>query len=48
MTSTPPQQFTHLYANDKAPGQSLEEKIDLKVCGGHIMRDSAPGKFIVL
>ena len=43
---TQPQQFSYLYANDKAPCQSLEEKIDLKVCEGHIMRDSASGKFL--
>ena len=43
---TEPQQFKFLYANDKAPGQSLDEKIDLKTCEGHVMRDSASGQFL--
>jgi hypothetical protein len=41
-----PQQFIYLYVNDKAPGQSLEEKIDLENTQGHILRDSKSGKFI--
>ena len=43
---TEPQQFTFLYANDKAPGQSLVEKIDLENTDGHILRDSKSGKFL--
>ena len=43
---TAPQEFTFLYTNDKAPGQSLDEKIDLKTCEGHVMRDCASGQFL--
>ena len=41
-----PQQFTYLYQNDKAPGQSLEEKVDLSTTEGHVLRDSKSGKFL--
>ena len=41
-----PQQFTFLYANDKAPGQSLDETIDLANTEGHVLRDSKSGKFL--
>ena len=43
---TEPQQFTYLYQNDKAPGQSLEEKVDLSTTDGHVLRDSKSGKFL--
>ena len=43
---TEPQQFSYLYASDKAPGQSLDEIVDLKTCDGHVLRDSASGKFL--
>ena len=46
MAEFQPQQFSYLYANDKQPGQSLDETIDLKTCTGHVMRDSASGKFL--
>lgn len=46
MTNFQPESFSFLYANDKAPGQSLDEKIDLKSCDGHIMRDSNTKKFL--
>jgi hypothetical protein len=41
-----PQQFAYLYANDKAPGQSLDEKVDLSTTEGHVLRDSKSGKFL--
>jgi len=46
MMTDSPQQFIYLYANDKAPGQSLDEKVDLSTTSGHVLRDSKSGKFL--
>jgi hypothetical protein len=46
MTDFTPKEFSYLYANDKAPAQSLEEKIDLKTCDGHVLRCAKTGKFL--
>ena len=44
--ATEPQQLSYLYASDKAPGQSLDETVDLKTCEGHVMRCSQTKKFL--
>ena len=41
-----PQKFLYLYQNDKAPGQSLDETIDLSTCAGYVMRCSQTKKFL--
>jgi hypothetical protein len=46
MMDAQPQEFSYLYASDRAPGQSLDETIGLSTCEGHVMRDSASGKFL--
>jgi hypothetical protein len=46
MSEFQPQQFSFLYANDKAPGSSLDEKVGLKTCEGHVLRCSQTGKFL--
>jgi len=46
MTAVQPQQFSYLYANDKAPGQSVDETVGLSTCGGHVMRCSQTKKFL--
>lgn len=43
---TQPDEFFYLYKNDKSPGQSLDEKVGLAECYGHILRDSKTGKFL--
>ena len=46
MIAAQPQRFSYLYANDRAPGQSLDEIIDLKTCEGHVMRCSQTKDFL--
>ena len=41
-----PEEFVYLYRNDKAPGKSLEDKIDLENAEGHLLRDSESCKFL--
>ena len=46
MTAIQPQQFSYLYAHDKAIGKSLDETVDLSTCTGHVMRCSQTKKFL--
>ena len=43
---TQPQEFLFLYPNDKAPCQSLSEKVDLVTTEGCVLRDSESKKFL--
>jgi hypothetical protein len=43
---TQPQEFLFLYPNDKAPCQSLSEKVDLANTSGCVLRDSESRKFL--
>ena len=45
---TQPEEFFYLYKNDKSPGQSLDEKINLSECDGDVLRDSTTMKFLYL
>jgi len=44
--SVTPATFSYLYPNDKTPGQSLSEKVDLANTSGCVLRDSESRKFL--